>query len=120
MTNLYYANRAQAAYAAAEAHDDPRDKAAFRAAARTWERLAQPATGVTYSMEPSRLQMAALKRDVAEGIVRANEPECGFSSEGYREDVTVIAKGPTVPPREEVEEFFCTRYAVKKPTTIDF
>lgn len=67
-TNSYYTSRAQAAYAATEAADDPRDKAAYRAAARTWEQLAKPATGTTYSMEPHRLQLAALKRDVAEAI----------------------------------------------------
>jgi hypothetical protein len=62
----YYATRAQAAYAAAEAAPDPRDKEAWKAAARTWEQLAKPATEPTYSMEPHRLQLAALKRDAAE------------------------------------------------------
>lgn len=81
----YYASRAQAAYAAAEAAPDPRDKEAYRAAARTWEQLAKPATEVTYSMEPHRLQLAALKRDAAERIIAAQEPECGFSAEGYDE-----------------------------------
>lgn len=64
--NAYYASRAQAAYAAAEAASDPRDKAAFRAAAQTWEQLSKPATQPTYSMEPHRLQLTALKRDAAE------------------------------------------------------
>lgn len=90
--NPYYATRAQAAYAAAEAASDPRDKAAFRAAAQTWEQLSKPATQPTYSMEPHRLQLAALKRDAVEGIVAAGEPECGFSSAGYREDLAAIAK----------------------------
>lgn len=66
-SNPYYTARAQAAYAAAEAADDPHDQAAYRAAARTWEQLAKPATQ-TYSMQPHRLQLAALKRDVAEAI----------------------------------------------------
>ena len=94
MSTNYYATRAQAAYAAAEAAADPRDKAAYRAAALTWERLAKPTTEATYSMEPHRLQMAALKRDVAEQLVIAAEPECGYSSEGYREDMAVIVKKP--------------------------
>lgn len=95
-TNTYYASRAQAAYAAAEAADDPRDAAAYRAAARTWEQLAKPVTETTYSMEPYRLQLAALKRDAAEKIVTAGEPECGFSSAGYREDLEAIANPVTI------------------------
>ncbi len=76
--NLYYASRAQAAYAAAEACDDPRDAAAFRAAAKTWEQLAKPQTD-TYSMAPHRLQLAALKRDAAEPLdtVAANAEQHG-------------------------------------------
>lgn len=79
-----YAQRAIMAHAAAEAATDPRDKAAFRAAAQTWERLAKPATQ-TYSMAPHHLQVAALKRDVAEAVA-VGEPECGFSAKGYNED----------------------------------
>lgn len=60
--------RAQAAYAQAKAAKDPRDKAAFKAAAQTWERLARGAQRGGYSLEPHRLQIAALKRDVAEAI----------------------------------------------------
>jgi hypothetical protein len=64
---LSYTERAQAAYAAAEAATDPRDKAAYRAAAQTWERLATPRTG-GYSFAPHVLQLAALKRDVTEAV----------------------------------------------------
>jgi hypothetical protein len=119
MTNLYYTSRAQAAYAAAEAHDDPRDKAAFRAAARTWERLAKPATDATYSMEPQRLQLAALKRDVAEAT---NAPATvpAVKEQDFARLKRFIAKGPATPPREEVEEFFRTRYPSKTPAGIDF
>ena len=70
----YYASRAQAAYALAEASSDPRDKAAFQAAAKTWEQLAKPATGTTYSMEPHRMQLAALKRDAIDALVEAEPP----------------------------------------------
>jgi hypothetical protein len=92
----YYTIRAQAAYAAAEAAHDPRDKAAFKAAAKTWEQLAKPVNQPTFSMAPYRLQLAALKRDVAEGIVMAGEPECGFSAQGYQEDRAAIVKAPVV------------------------
>jgi|ERR1700761_2964956 len=73
---LDYASRARAAHTAAEAAPDPRDKAAWKAAARTWEQLAKPATGTTYSMEPHRQQLAALKRDVADAIdAPVDEPQ---------------------------------------------
>jgi len=94
-TNPYYASRAQAAYAAAEAADDPRDQAAWRAAAKTWEQLAKPATE-TFSMNPYRLQLAALKRDAAEQIVAAGEPECGFNSEGYKEDLAIAKRAVAI------------------------
>ena len=54
-------NRARAAHAKAEAATDPRDKAAWKAAARTWERLSQP--GVAWSLEPMRRELEALKRE---------------------------------------------------------
>lgn len=85
----HYHERAQAAYAAAEAAKDPRDAAAYKAAAQTWERLAKPTQGTTYSMEPHRLQLAALKRDAAAEVL-ANEPECGFSAEGFDEEVVSV------------------------------
>jgi hypothetical protein len=56
--------RAKAAYTMAEAADDPRDKAAFRAAARAWEQLSRPA--VTYSNTPAERALAALKARAAE------------------------------------------------------
>lgn len=62
---LSHTERAQAAHAAAEAATDPRDKDAFRAAAKTWERLANPRVG-GYSLEPHVLRLAELKRAVAE------------------------------------------------------
>jgi hypothetical protein len=98
MNSTYYTSRAQAAYAAAEAADDPHDKCAFRAAARTWEQLAKPATQPTYSMEPHRLQLAALKRDVAEAIeAPAPAPAVAVSSGEKRRvelqgKIVVIAK----------------------------
>ena len=97
----YYATRAQAAYAAAEAAPDPRDAAAYRAAARTWEQLAKPATEATYSMEPHRLQLAALKRDVAEAI------DAPASAPAVQEVVTAAAHG-------------MSRVIAKTPVTIEF
>lgn len=64
----YYHERAQAAYAAAEAADDPRDKAAYRGAAQTWERLSKPSLQSTFSLELYREQIAALKKDVEEVV----------------------------------------------------
>ena len=70
MTHLAYAKgRAAAAHAAAESAPDPRDAAAWRAAAATWERLSQP--GVAYSMAPHYLQLAALARDAGEALAPA-------------------------------------------------
>lgn len=62
MKPAFYAARARTAHAAADAATDPRDKAAFRAAAQTWERLAKPAVN-TWSLLPERLALEALKRD---------------------------------------------------------
>lgn len=55
--------RARAAHAAAEAATHPRDKAAFKAAAYAWERLASP--GVPWSYAPARRTLTDLKRAVA-------------------------------------------------------
>ncbi len=106
--NLYYASRAQAAYAAAEAADDPRDKAAFRAAAKTWEQLAKPLTGTTYSMEPHRLQLAALKRDAAEPLAAYDATATNTEQHGAQVDA--------LGGRERL------RAAIigKKPVTIEF
>jgi hypothetical protein len=61
MTPTEAMSRAKAAHAKAEAACDPRDKAAWRAAARTWERLAQP--GVEWSFEPMRRELESMKRE---------------------------------------------------------
>ena len=57
------AERARAAYAAAEATDHPRDKAALRAAAALWERIAGP--GVSWSTKDLSRDLRALRIDVA-------------------------------------------------------
>jgi hypothetical protein len=64
MTTIQAMARARAAYAAADAASDIRDKDAWRAAARAWERLAQP--GVEWSLEPLRRDLEALKREPAD------------------------------------------------------
>ncbi len=98
----YYATRAKAAYAAAEAAIDPRDKDAFRAAARTWERLAKPAPD-TYSLEPLRRDLDALKRDVAAAI------DTPASAPAMAETVAAAAHG------------MARRFSVnKKPVAIEF
>jgi hypothetical protein len=61
MTPTEATARAKAAYAQAEAASDPRDKAAWRDAARTWEKLARP--GVEWSLEPMRRELALMKRE---------------------------------------------------------
>jgi hypothetical protein len=69
------AERARAAYALAEIAEDPRDKAAFRAAAHAWEQIARP--GVTFSLDPLRRDLVQLKRDAAAatGPFQAPMPE---------------------------------------------
>lgn len=62
--NHYYLQRARAAHAAADAATDPRDKAAFLGAARTWELLAKPRESA-FSYEPLRRDLEALKADCA-------------------------------------------------------
>jgi hypothetical protein len=57
-------DRAKAAHAAAEAADHPRDKAALRAAAAAWERIAGP--GVSWSHLDLRRDLTSLKRHVAQ------------------------------------------------------
>lgn len=86
MTPAQYTQRAKLAYAAAEAAADPRDKEAFRAAAKTWERLARP-TADTYSLEPLRRDLDALKRDVATAI------DAPASAPAVAEVVTAAAHG---------------------------
>ena len=67
-------DRAKAAHAAAEAAPHPRDRAAYKAAAKLWERASGP--GEPLSLEPATRDLIALKRDVA------------------------IATGPFQPPRD--------------------
>jgi hypothetical protein len=61
--HTYATERAKRANTLADAADDPRDKAAFRAAARAWESIAGP--GVAFSLEPMKRELAQLKRDTA-------------------------------------------------------
>jgi hypothetical protein len=56
-------DRAKAAHAAAELADHPRDKAALRAAAYAWERIAGP--GVAWSTKDLRRDLRALRIDTA-------------------------------------------------------
>ena len=56
-------DRARAAHAAAEASPDPRDRAAFKAAAKLWERVSGP--GEPLSWEPVTRDLFALKRAIA-------------------------------------------------------
>ena len=96
-----YSKRAQAAYAKAEAATDPRDKAAWRAAAQTWERLANPAKD-TYSLEPLRRQMDMLKQDVASASdAPASPPAVAEVVEATAYDMS-------------------RRFSVKKPVAIEF
>jgi len=83
-----YAQRAALAYAAAEAATDPRDKATFRAAAQTWERLAKPTTQPAFSLQPYVRQLEALKQDVA---VPANAPAPDAASVGKPQVTRIVA-----------------------------
>jgi hypothetical protein len=66
--------RAAAAYAAAELAEHPADKAALKAAAATWERIAGP--GTAWSTKILRKDLADLKRHVAQanGPFKAPQP----------------------------------------------
>jgi hypothetical protein len=68
------ADRARAAHAQAEAASDPRDRAAWLAAAAAWEKIAAP--GQTWSMDAPRAAMARLRRDLrnASGPFQAPRP----------------------------------------------
>ncbi len=57
------AERAKAAYAAAEAADHPRDKAALRAAAAAWDRIAGPR--VSWSIKDLRRDLRLLRIETA-------------------------------------------------------
>lgn len=56
------ADRAKAAHAAAEAADHPRDKAALKAAAAAWERIAGP--GVAWGTKQLEGDLLRLRIDV--------------------------------------------------------
>jgi hypothetical protein len=66
--------RAEAAHAAAEAADSPNARAAWKAAAATWERIAGP--GTPWSTKLLRQDLACFKRHVAyvNGPFKAPEP----------------------------------------------
>ncbi len=70
---MNYAERARAANALAEAATDPRDKAAYRGAARMWETLARPGES-TFSFEPLRRELEALRRELEALKVDAAKP----------------------------------------------
>jgi hypothetical protein len=97
----YYATRAQAAQAAADAATDPRDKAAYLGAAQTWARLANPVAG-GYSMEPTRQQLDALKRNIANAI-----------------DAPTSVPEPQARLVESVQRV-ASRYPAKVPAIIEF
>jgi hypothetical protein len=65
--------RAARCYALAEAADDVRDKAALRAAAYAWERIARP--GVAFSLEPMQRDLDALKLLAAEPLPAPIAPQ---------------------------------------------
>lgn len=111
--NTYYASRAQAAYAAAEAASDPRDAAAYKAAAQTWERLAKPVAGVGYSMEPHRLQLAALKRDAAEPLSTYDATATNTDQHGMQ----VEAASPGEQRRRELPD---TTLTLRPRATLEF
>jgi hypothetical protein len=79
--------RAAAAHAAAEAATHPRDKAALRAAAAAWERIAGP--GVAWSLEPLARDLACLKRQVAmaNGPFKAPEPPKAAPAPSVKPDI---------------------------------
>ena len=67
------AERARLALIQAEAATDPRDKAAWKAAARAWEQLSLPGPG--FSLKPMQRDLTQLKRDVAEARGPFHAPE---------------------------------------------
>ena len=68
MNPTYYMQRARAAHAAAEAATDPLDKAAYRGAARTWEKLANPSAEPAFTLNPYVRELAIIKRDAADAL----------------------------------------------------
>jgi hypothetical protein len=87
--------RAAAAHAAAEAAIHPRDKAAFRAAAAAWERIAGP--GVPWSLEPLARDLRQLRIDVAIATGPFTPPQPPKAAPPVRETVTRVST-PAVDP----------------------
>lgn len=109
-TRMSYAARARAAYAAAEGATDPLDKAAFRAAARAWERLANPVAGL-FSLAPCRRDLEALKQE-CDRCGADNEEDCAKSDcDEYPRAAPTSA--PTAAPIRRFE-------AVRPPVVIEF
>lgn len=93
-----YAQRAKEAHAKAEAATDPRDKAAYRGAAKTWETLARNSAESAFSFEPLLRDLAALKAS-------CNEP---------------MAPAPQAPRSAPMEERATVVTPVKTYATIEF
>lgn len=93
-----YAQRAREAHVKAEAATDPRDKAAYRGAARTWETLARTSAESSFSYEP-------LLRDLASLKASCNEP---------------LAPAPQAPRSAPMEERAPVAAPVKTYATIEF
>jgi hypothetical protein len=104
-THHYYLQRARAAYIAAEAATDPRDKAAYRGAARIWEQLAKPATQATFTLAPQCLQLKALKRDMAEAIDTAASAPIPHPLSQWREAPKSVAGARQTTPESVTIEF---------------
>jgi hypothetical protein len=86
--------RAAAAHAAAELADHPRDKAAYRAAAYAWERIAGP--GVAWSLKDTSRALVELKRAVAQATGPFQPPQAPKSPspsavKPVRETVTQVS-----------------------------
>lgn len=108
----HYTQRARAAYAAAEAATDPRDAAAYRGAARTWERLANPSRKAAFTLQPYVKQLAALKRDIAEAI------DAPASAPAVAESVRAAAHG--MAHIIENKNVASARQPVRQSVTIEF
>ena len=67
-----FRRRAAEAYSMAEAATDPLDKAAFRAAAQAWEKVA--GTGAAWSHQPLRRELTSLTAEVAVAVEAAQLP----------------------------------------------
>jgi hypothetical protein len=97
--------RAAAAHAAAELAPHPRDKAAWKAAAAAWERIAGP--GTPWSTKLLTSDLADLKRDIAHarGPFQPPQPPKAPSPQAVKpENVAALAQAfkerltPTMDP----------------------